>query len=158
MLKLKVFQYFTKKNYLCLLNTADEDEGMDAGDSMVQETASDLKSKTVKAKLLKFCENRRPAYWGTWSKKSKSICARRPFARDVRLLFVFFRLHWDHRISLYIYLYSWFVTFYLSVFLCVIFAFPGDQESYILIVDVNGLSGMSRGGFYGSIYHGVLCI
>ncbi|XP_042886312.1 chromatin assembly factor 1 subunit A-B-like [Penaeus japonicus] len=60
----------------------DEDEGMDAGDSMVQETASDLNSKTVKAKLLKFCENRRPAYWGTWSKKSKSICARRPFARD----------------------------------------------------------------------------
>lgn len=60
----------------------DEDGDMDAGDSMVQETESDLNIKTVKAKLLKFCENRRPAYWGTWSKKSKNICARRPFARD----------------------------------------------------------------------------
>ncbi|XP_037791159.1 LOW QUALITY PROTEIN: chromatin assembly factor 1 subunit A-B-like [Penaeus monodon] len=60
----------------------DEDGDMDAGDSMVQEAEPDLNSKTVKAKLLQFCENRRPAYWGTWSKKSKNICARRPFARD----------------------------------------------------------------------------
>lgn len=69
--------------------TEDEDGDMDAGDSMVQEAEPDLNSKTVKAKLLQFCENRRPAYWGTWSKKSKNICARRPFARDVRLPFVF---------------------------------------------------------------------
>lgn len=69
--------------------TEDEDGDMDAGDSMVQEAEPDLNSKTVKAKLLQFCENRRPAYWGTWSKKSKNICARRPFARDVRFPFVF---------------------------------------------------------------------
>ena len=35
-----------------------------------------------RAKLLLFKENRRPAYYGTWRKKSKSITARRPFFQD----------------------------------------------------------------------------
>jgi chromatin assembly factor 1 subunit A len=35
-----------------------------------------------RAKLLLFKENRRPAFYGTWRKKSKSILARRPFAQD----------------------------------------------------------------------------
>lgn len=41
--------------------------------------------KRMRAKLLQFCENRRPAYWGTWSKKSKSVNPRRPFGKDVCL-------------------------------------------------------------------------
>ncbi|KAK4323924.1 hypothetical protein Pmani_005385 [Petrolisthes manimaculis] len=35
-----------------------------------------------RAKLLLFFENRRPAYWGTWSKMSVAVSGRRPFARD----------------------------------------------------------------------------
>ncbi|XP_055931650.1 chromatin assembly factor 1 subunit A-A-like isoform X2 [Argiope bruennichi] len=34
------------------------------------------------AKLLQFCENVRPPYWGTWRKKSKVVGPRRPFAQD----------------------------------------------------------------------------
>lgn len=35
-----------------------------------------------RAKFLKFADNRRPAYYGTWRKDSKTIKARRPFATD----------------------------------------------------------------------------
>ena len=38
--------------------------------------------KIPKAKLLKFHENRRPAYWGTWTKQTNKISGRRPFGRD----------------------------------------------------------------------------
>ncbi|GFR01225.1 chromatin assembly factor 1 subunit A [Trichonephila clavata] len=34
------------------------------------------------AKLLQFCENVRPPYWGTWRKQSKKIGPRRPFGMD----------------------------------------------------------------------------
>ncbi|KAJ3354368.1 hypothetical protein GGF32_002576 [Allomyces javanicus] len=37
-------------------------------------------------KLLKFHEDRRPAYWGTWSKTSSVITGRRPLARDTAVL------------------------------------------------------------------------
>uniref|UniRef100_A0A8C6TFY1 Chromatin assembly factor 1, subunit A (p150) n=1 Tax=Neogobius melanostomus TaxID=47308 RepID=A0A8C6TFY1_9GOBI len=37
-------------------------------------------------KLLQFRENYRPAYWGTWSKKSSHISARCPFRQDKDLL------------------------------------------------------------------------
>lgn len=33
-------------------------------------------------KLLQFHENRRPPYWGTWRKRSKSVNPRKPFALD----------------------------------------------------------------------------
>jgi len=33
-------------------------------------------------KLLQFEENRRPAYWGTWKRKSKRVNARKPFTRE----------------------------------------------------------------------------
>ena len=39
--------------------------------------------RRMRAKLLKFCENRRPAYWGTWGKTSQSIGPRRPFGKEV---------------------------------------------------------------------------
>ncbi|XP_031848467.1 uncharacterized protein LOC116433931 isoform X2 [Nomia melanderi] len=35
-----------------------------------------------RAKLLQFSENRRPPYWGTWRKRSKSINPRKPFSKD----------------------------------------------------------------------------
>ncbi|XP_060640923.2 chromatin assembly factor 1 subunit A [Anolis sagrei] len=37
-------------------------------------------------KLLQFCENHRPAYWGTWNKKSPSIRPRNPWSKDEKLL------------------------------------------------------------------------
>lgn len=42
--------------------------------------------KFGKMKLLQFCENYRPAYWGTWNRSSTVICPRRPWAQDNTLL------------------------------------------------------------------------
>lgn len=42
----------------------------------------DTHVKTTRPKLLLFSDNRRPPYWGTWSKKSSQVTGRRPFALD----------------------------------------------------------------------------
>ncbi|XP_035141974.1 chromatin assembly factor 1 subunit A isoform X4 [Callithrix jacchus] len=42
--------------------------------------------KFGRMKLLQFCENHRPAYWGTWNKKTALIRARDPWAQDTKLL------------------------------------------------------------------------
>ena len=39
-------------------------------------------SHQVKMKLLSFHENNRPAYYGTWSKKSGVVGGRKPFCKD----------------------------------------------------------------------------
>jgi len=39
-------------------------------------------TKIPRAKLLQFHENQRPAYWGSWTKKSRFVSGRRPFGRD----------------------------------------------------------------------------
>lgn len=36
----------------------------------------------VKYKLLQFCDNHRPAYYGTWQKISKIVRPRNPFTKD----------------------------------------------------------------------------
>lgn len=36
----------------------------------------------MSTKLLQFCENHRPAYYGTWRKISRKLSARNPFAKD----------------------------------------------------------------------------
>lgn len=52
-------------------------------------TSKDVKTivrevrRRTRSKLLQFCENRRPAYWGTWSKTSDSVGPRRPFGKEV---------------------------------------------------------------------------
>ena len=40
------------------------------------------KGTVMKAKLLQFHENYRPAYYGTWRKNSKQITARKPLGQD----------------------------------------------------------------------------
>ncbi|XP_016982691.1 chromatin assembly factor 1 subunit A-B [Drosophila rhopaloa] len=45
----------------------------------------------MRAKYLQFADNRRPAYYGTWRKKSASISARRPLAQD--------KLHFDYELD-----------------------------------------------------------
>ncbi|XP_046400375.1 chromatin assembly factor 1 subunit A-B-like [Ischnura elegans] len=60
----------------------DEDDDVPpggAGDGVVLETHQDLH---LRAKLLQFCENQRPPYWGTWRKKSKKVRPRFPFQKD----------------------------------------------------------------------------
>ncbi|NXS91015.1 CAF1A factor, partial [Jacana jacana] len=44
------------------------------------------RGKFGRMKLLQFCENHRPAYWGTWNKKTTTICPRNPWAKDSKLL------------------------------------------------------------------------
>lgn len=40
------------------------------------------KQEKLKAKFFKFHENRRPAFFGTWRKKSQNLGPRKPFAQD----------------------------------------------------------------------------
>lgn len=40
------------------------------------------KQQLYRAKFLKFEENRRPPYYGTWRKTSNVIKARKPFSTD----------------------------------------------------------------------------
>lgn len=40
------------------------------------------REKFGRMKLLQFCENHRPAYWGTWNRRSSLIQARNPWAKD----------------------------------------------------------------------------
>ncbi|XP_065714296.2 chromatin assembly factor 1 subunit A isoform X2 [Patagioenas fasciata] len=44
------------------------------------------RGKFGRMKLLQFCENHRPAYWGTWNKKTTMIHARNPWSKDSKLL------------------------------------------------------------------------
>ncbi|XP_063003124.1 chromatin assembly factor 1 subunit A [Elgaria multicarinata webbii] len=44
------------------------------------------RKKFGRMKLLQFCENHRPAYWGTWNKKSAAISPRNPWSKDEKLL------------------------------------------------------------------------
>ncbi|NXA42561.1 CAF1A factor, partial [Eudromia elegans] len=42
--------------------------------------------KFGRMKLLQFCENHRPAYWGTWNRKTALIRPRNPWSKDSKLL------------------------------------------------------------------------
>ncbi|XP_009069065.1 PREDICTED: chromatin assembly factor 1 subunit A, partial [Acanthisitta chloris] len=44
------------------------------------------REKFGRMKLLQFSENHRPAYWGTWNKKTTLIRARNPWSKDTKLL------------------------------------------------------------------------
>ncbi|NXT77976.1 CAF1A factor, partial [Zapornia atra] len=44
------------------------------------------RGKFGRMKLLQFCENHRPAYWGTWNKATTLIRARNPWSKDSKLL------------------------------------------------------------------------
>lgn len=49
------------------------------GESIVEQKG---RMEKMRAKFLKFHENQRPPYFGTWRKKSKFVKAKRPFGRD----------------------------------------------------------------------------
>ncbi|KAA0183380.1 hypothetical protein HAZT_HAZT002000 [Hyalella azteca] len=62
----------------------DDEDGSDfASEDMVVCREKNIKdAKNHRGKLLKFCENRRPAYWGTWTKKPAAVGPRKPFAKE----------------------------------------------------------------------------
>lgn len=55
------------------------DEDNDDSSNMIRDTH---KVEKRRPKLLQFCENRRPPYWGTWRKQSNVLKSRRPFVKD----------------------------------------------------------------------------
>lgn len=56
-----------------------EDCSVNLGETILEDKSKRQKFRT---KFLKFHENRRPAYYGTWRKKSKFVTGRKPFAED----------------------------------------------------------------------------
>ena len=52
---------------------------------LLDETGPSSK-RWMRAKMLKFKENYRPAYYGTWRKKSKLIRPRAPLTKDTTFL------------------------------------------------------------------------
>lgn len=55
------------------------EEGSNLGETICGDSSKLQKFRT---KFFKFHENRRPAYYGTWRKRSQFITARKPFAED----------------------------------------------------------------------------
>lgn len=56
--------------------STDDDEEDENETSFVEE------KRLMKVVYLKFNENTRPPYYGTWRKKTKKISGRKPFAQD----------------------------------------------------------------------------
>eukprot|EP00092_Neocalanus_flemingeri_P038334 GFUD01041734.1.p1 GENE.GFUD01041734.1~~GFUD01041734.1.p1 ORF type:complete len:1462 (+),score=564.73 GFUD01041734.1:87-4472(+) len=57
-------------------------EDVDAEESNDSIVTKEALAKVPRAKLLQFHANQRPAYWGTFTKKSAFISGRRPFGKD----------------------------------------------------------------------------
>ena len=65
----------------------DDSNDMEDGEDTEEEEEGDIsvcdnKTCLYVAKLLQFSENTRPAYYGTWRKKSAHVSGRKPFALD----------------------------------------------------------------------------
>lgn len=67
---------------LCICAEAQVEDRNEQTDTAVDDNSQRAKKSKHRAKLLQFCENRRPAYFGTWTKRSKQVTPRRPFAKD----------------------------------------------------------------------------
>jgi len=63
-----------------VLEENEDDDEEDCGSFALAQDAN--KPAIPKAKLLQFHENQRPAYWGTWTKKSDFVSGRKPFGQD----------------------------------------------------------------------------
>ena len=58
------------------------DDQESEGDNIMVTDKCDKNRNKCRAKFLSFTENRRPAFYGTWSKKSDCITARKPLGQD----------------------------------------------------------------------------
>ena len=64
----------------------DEEDEDDIGEEILNESIKPTEKKIIKkAKLLQFHDNQRPAYFGTWTKKTTKISGRKPFGEDTEL-------------------------------------------------------------------------
>lgn len=64
------------------------EEGATLGESVYEQKP---KMETMRVKFLKFHENQRPPYYGTWRKKSETIRPRRPLVED--------KVHFDYEVD-----------------------------------------------------------
>lgn len=65
-----------------------EAENPEEGGMEVNEIKEKKKyTRSHRAKLLQFYDNRRPPYWGTWRKKSRAVRPRAPFNMDKVIVF-----------------------------------------------------------------------
>ena len=63
-----------------------EDDNSDLDVQIIEKKKITEKKKiVVKAKLFQFHTNNRPAYFGSWNKKSEHISPRNPFRRDTQV-------------------------------------------------------------------------
>jgi len=61
----------------------EEEDADGIGEAVVTSESVPIDGKTIeRRKVLKFCENNRPPYRGTWRKKTKYITGRHPFRKD----------------------------------------------------------------------------
>ncbi|CAO1439664.1 unnamed protein product [Diamesa serratosioi] len=58
------------------------DDQESEGDNIMMTDKCDKNKDKYRAKFLSFTENRRPAFYGTWSKRSANITARKPLGQD----------------------------------------------------------------------------
>ena len=73
------YPYLVKNLTSCINFLTDEDDAPANKDEIIVAPAN---VGRMHAKFLQFGENRRPAYWGTWRKQTKTVGPRRPFGKD----------------------------------------------------------------------------
>merc|ERR1712176_896364 len=79
----RTWPYEKKDDEVQVLDEADDDDEESCGAARFLSRAQNLEVPVIpKAKLLQFHENQRPAYWGTWTKKSSFVSGRKPFGLD----------------------------------------------------------------------------
>ena len=65
-----------------------DDECMEVDDDVIITSSDVTRPRNIQYKLLQFHTNHRPAYFGTWRKRSKQITPRNPFKKDMVRLWV----------------------------------------------------------------------
>ena len=76
----RMVTFKSKEEEVTVLEENEDDDEEDCGSFALAQDAN--KPAIPKAKLLQFHENQRPAYWGTWTKKSDFVSGRKPFGQD----------------------------------------------------------------------------
>jgi hypothetical protein len=81
--EVQVFEPPPKTPHLCInLDNTPEAEAPTNKEDII--TIVRAVPRRMRLKLLKFHENRRPAYWGTWGKTSHTVGPRSPFGKEVK--------------------------------------------------------------------------
>ena len=60
-----------------------DDENSNSSVEIIEKNKNLSSSVGLKCKLLQFHKNYRPAYYGTWRKRSKKISPKNPFKKDM---------------------------------------------------------------------------